>query len=256
MIKIKTREEIEIMKEGGKILAAVLFEVMKSAKVGVSEIELDKLAEKLILAKGAEPGFKKVKGYNYTTCISTNDVVVHGIPTDYKLKENDVIGVDCGVYYKGFYTDMAQTKKVRSEEAKAQNKDETDKFLETGENAMWKAIRIAKEGRRVGDISKAIQDEVEAQGYSVVRSLVGHGVGKELHEEPEIPGFLNKPISETPLLKENMTLAIEVIYNMGKSEVVYAGGDNWTIATGDGSLSGLFERTIMVTKKHPKVITQ
>jgi methionyl aminopeptidase len=255
MIKLKTDKEIAIMKEGGKILAEVLFEVAKNARVGVSELELDKLAEKLILAKNAEPGFKKVEGYNYTICISTNDVVVHGIPTNYKLKENDVVGIDCGVYYKGFYTDMAQTVRIKNKGLMIKN-DGVDKFLETGEKAMWQAIRIAKAGRRVGDISKAIQDAIEDQGYSVVRSLVGHGVGKELHEEPEIPGFLNSPILKTPLLKENMALAIEVIYNMGKSEVVYSNEDNWTIKTKDGSLSGLFERTIAVTKQCPGIITQ
>ncbi|KKQ37111.1 MAG: Methionine aminopeptidase, partial [Candidatus Levybacteria bacterium GW2011_GWC2_37_7] len=210
MIDLKTKQEIEIMKTGGKILADVLFEVLKNIKIGVSEIELDQLAEKLILEKGGEPGFKKVEGYKHAICISTNDVVVHGIPTNYKLKEGDVVGIDCGVYYKGFHTDMAQTVRIKDKGLRIKE-DEIDEFLKIGEKAMWEGIKAAKAGQRVGDISKAIQGIVEGQGYSVVKSLVGHGVGRELHEEPEVPGFLDGSILETSLLKEGMTIAIEVI---------------------------------------------
>jgi methionyl aminopeptidase len=255
MIHLKTKEEIKIMKMGGKILAEVLGEVMKRVEVGVSELELDKLAEKLIIQKGGEPGFKKVEGYEHTICISTNDVVVHGIPTNYKLKEGDKVGIDCGVFYKGFHTDMAQTTMVKGKELNKEYANDIDKFLKTGEKAMWDGIRAAKLGKRIGDISKAIQNTVEGQGYSVVRSLIGHGVGKELHEDPEVPGFLDGPILKTPLLKEGMTIAIEVIYNMGKSDVVYSGNDGWTIKTKDSSLSGLFERTIAITKRNPEIIT-
>ncbi|OGH24326.1 MAG: type I methionyl aminopeptidase [Candidatus Levybacteria bacterium RIFCSPLOWO2_01_FULL_39_24] len=258
MINLKTKEEIEIMRAGGKILADVLFEVLKHVRVGVSELELDQLAEKLILNKGGEPGFKKVEGYKHTICISTNDVVVHGIPTEYKLKEGDVIGIDCGVYYKGFHTDMAQTLRVSTQNSKlkTQNYNKIDKFLQAGEKAMWKGIKAAKPGNRIGDISKAIQGVVEGQGYAVVRSLIGHGVGKELHEDPEVPGFLDDPALETPLLKEGMTIAIEAIYNMGKSDVVYSGNDGWTIKSKDGSLSGLFERTIAITRQEPIILTK
>ena len=256
MIHLKTKEEIEIMRRGGKILAEVLFEVLKHAKVGVSELELDQLAEKLILEKGGEPGFKKVKGYKYTVCVSTNDVVVHGIPTDYKLKEGDKVGIDCGVYYRGFHTDMAQTVRIQSSKVKSQKSDEVDRFLETGEKAMQEGIKTAKQNKRIGNISKTIQDIVEGQGYSVVRSLIGHGVGRELHEDPEVPGFLDGPILRTPLLEKGMTIAIEVIYNMGKKDVVYSNSDEWTIKTKDGSLSGLFERTIVVSKQNAVILTR
>lgn len=255
MINLKTKEEIEIMRIGGGILADVLFEVLRNVKVGVSELELDQLAEKLILEKGGEPGFKKVEGYRHTICISTNDVVVHGIPTNYKLKAGDIVGIDCGVYYKGFHTDMAQTIRVKDEGLKT-NGDEVNKFLQIGEKAMWGGIKAAKLGNRVGDISKVIQDIVEEQGYSVVRSLIGHGVGRELHEDPGVPGFLDGSILRTPLLKEGMTIAVEVIYNMGKSDVAYSGTDGWTIKSKDGSLSGLFERSIVITKQGPKVLTE
>lgn len=255
MIHLKTDQEIRVMRAGGGILAEVLEEVIKHVKVGVSEIELDQLTEKLILEKGGEPGFKKVEGYKHAICISTNDVVVHGIPTNYKLKEGDKIGIDCGVYYKGFYTDMAQTTRVKSEGLKVKRLDDIDKFLQIGEKAMWEGIRAAKLGKRIGDISKAIQDTVEGQGYSIVRSLIGHGVGKELHEDPEVPGFLNDSILKTPLLKEGMTIAIEVIYNMGKRDVICSDSDGWTIKTKDGKLSGLFERSIAVTKAGPEILT-
>jgi methionyl aminopeptidase len=266
MIHLKTKEEIEIMRAGGKILAEVLFEVLKHAKVGVSELELDQLAEKLILEKGGEPGFKKVKGYEYAICVSTNDVVVHGIPTDYKLKEGDKIGIDCGVYYRGFYTDMAQTVRIQKSplrqgfegqaEVKSQKSDDVDRFLKTGEKAMWEGIRAAKQNKRIGDISKTIQSIIEEQGYSVVRSLIGHGVGRELHEDPEVPGFLNGSILRTPLLEKGMTIAIEVIYNMGKKNVVYSSSDEWTIKTKDGSLSGLFERTIAILEQDTVILTK
>lgn len=256
MIELKTGKEIERMMLGGRILAKVLLEVLSHVKPGVSELELNKLTEELILKNGAEPGFKKVKGYHHAICVSTNDVVVHGVPTNYRFKEGDVVGFDCGVYYKGFYTDMARTLRVRSQNLKGKSqKDKIDVFLETGKRALEEAIKAARVGNRIGHISKTIQEIIEGAGYSVVRSLVGHGVGRRLHEEPEVPGFLNLKIEETPLLKEGLTIAIEIIYNMGKSEVVHGEDDNWTIKTRDGSVSSTFEKTIAITKKGPLTLT-
>jgi len=197
--------------------------------------------------------FKKVKGYNFATCISTNDVIVHGIPGEYRLKEGDVFGVDCGVYLDGFFTDMSKTIRVRNSNSKLK-KDKIDKFLEIGQKALNEAIDKARIGNRIGHISKTIQDIVEKEGYTIVRELIGHGVGRNLHEEPEVPGFLVGDISKTPLLKEGMTIAIEVIYNMGKKEITYA-KDGWTIKTRDKSISGLFEHTVLITKKGPLIIT-
>lgn len=257
---IKTKEEIAIMQKGGKMLADVLFEVLKKVRVGVSEIELDRLAEKLIKEKGGEPAFKRVKGYRHTICVSVNDVVVHGVPSNYRLKEGDVAGIDCGVFYKGFNTDMAETRRVstiNNQQLTTNKKDEIDRFLEVGKKALGEAIKQAKIGNRIGHISKTIQDIVEEQnGYSIVRSLVGHGVGKELHEDPEVPGFLTLPIQKTPVIKEGMVIAIEVIYNMGKKDVIYAGSDGWTIKTADGKISGLFERTVAITRDGPIVLTK
>lgn len=249
MINIKTPKELEIMKKGGHILSQVMRELVSFVNEGVSEIEIDKLAEKLIIKKGAEPGFKKVNGYKYSVCLSTNDVVVHGIPTDYKLKNGDVIGIDCGVFYNGFHTDMSETVIVGKSED-----PEKEQFLKVGKIALEEAIREAKIGNHVGHISKTIQTIVEENNYSVVETLVGHGVGRELHEEPEVPGFLIEPIEETPKLKEGMVIAVEVIYNMGKPDLKLD-KDGWTLRTQDGSLGGLYERTVAITKNGPQVLT-
>jgi len=250
-ITMKTTK-IEAMTYAGKILGDVLSELVEFVKPGVTELDIDNLAEKLIRDKGGEPGFKKVPGYHHTICISLNDVVVHGIPTKRVVQEGDIVGIDCGVYYMGFHTDMAESVYVSS---KSQKK-EIRKFLDAGKNSMFAGISQAMAGNRVGNISKAMQEVIEDGGYSVVRNLVGHGVGKSLHEAPEIPGYLSGNIKQTPLLYEGQTIAIEIIYNMGKPGVVYSGTDDWTIVSEDGSLSGLFERTVLVTKDGPKLITK
>ncbi len=250
MINIKTPKELEIMKKGGQILSETMWELVSFVRPGVSEIEIDKLAQKLIIEKGAEPGFKKVDGYKYTVCLSTNDVVVHGIPTDYKLKDGDVIGIDCGVFYKGLHTDMSETVIVGEN-----NDSKKDKFLKVGKIALEEAIGEMKIGNHVGHISKTIQTIVEDNSYSVVETLVGHGVGRDLHEEPEVPGFLIGSIEETPILKEGMVIAVEVIYNMGKPDLKLD-KDGWTLRTQDGSLGGLFERTVAIVSKGPLILTK
>ncbi|HUD44278.1 MAG TPA: type I methionyl aminopeptidase [Patescibacteria group bacterium] len=257
MIDIKTPEQIKKMQIGGKILSDVVWAVCKAAKPGVSELEIDALAEKLILEAGGKPGFKLVEGYHHTICACTNDVVVHGIPSHYKLQEGDVFDIDCGVFYEGFHTDMCETVRIgnKSKEQRAKNNDEVDEFLATGKYALQEAIKQALGGNRVGHISQTIQRIVEGKGYSVVRSLIGHGVGKELHEDPEVPGYLDMPLMKTPLLKPGMTIAIEVIYNMGKLGVVYSGEDDWKIKTKDGSLSAVFERSVAITEGDPIILT-
>lgn len=256
MIDIKSPQEREAMRIGGRMLGNALNTVMRDISPGISEIEIDKKAERLIREQGGEPGFKKVKGYHHTICAATNDVVVHGVPSDYRFKEGDVVCIDCGVYYKGLHTDMAETVLVAGSKGQAlKGNKEKERFLQIGKKALAEAIKVAVIGNRVGHISKSIQDIVEGAGYSVVRNLVGHGVGKELHEEPEVPGFLDRPIAKTPLLKEGMTIAIEVIYAMGKSDVVYAGSDGWTIKMADSSLSAVFERTVLIEKDGPEILT-
>jgi len=252
MISIKTHEEVAAMRKGGKMLSDTLWEVMRSIKPGMTELEIDAFSEKLIREKGGEPGFTLVPGYHHTVCTATNDVVVHGIPTEYAVKKGDVICVDCGVYYKELHTDMAETMIVGGENAAS---PEVKRFLDIGKKALQAGINMAKAGNRVGHISKAIQDIVEKEGgYSIVRSLVGHGVGHELHEAPEVPGYVAKPLEKTPLLKKDMTIAIEVIYNMGGPDVMLD-HDGWTIRSRDGSLSAVFERSVVITEKGAELLT-
>lgn len=253
MIHVKSEDQIAKMKIGGKMLANVLFETLANVKPGVSELAVDELAEKLILTKGGEPGFKRVKGYHNSICVATNEIVVHGIPTKRTFEKGDIICIDCGVFYGGLHTDMAET--IYLDDPKDPKRKEKQQFLAIGKKALEEAIGVAKAGQRVGHISQVIQRTVEGAGYSIVRNLVGHGVGRELHEDPEVPGFLEKPLEKTPELKEGMTIAIEVIYNMGKPEVEYAGGDGWTIKSADNSLSAVFERTVLITKNGAEVLT-
>lgn len=257
MISIKTKEEIETVRQGGKILAEILEKIKKEVKPGVATIELDKFGEKLITQAGGDTSFKMVRDYQWTTCMCVNEVVVHGIPDKYNLKEGDLLGIDIGILYKGFHSDMAETvivPAVAKASAGKQN-EEKENFLEVGKEALAKAVGQAKVGNRVGHISQAIQKTLEAAGFSPVRALVGHGIGRKLHEEPSVPCLLRGNIEETPRLEEGMMLAIEVIYNQGSPEVVYKNNDGWTIRTADGKLSGLFEKTIAILSTGPEILT-
>lgn len=244
---LKTKEEIKIMAEAGRTTALALAEVGKHIKKGVSGLELDEVAEKVIRSQGATPSFQTVEDYKYTICVTENELVVHGLPTETPLEEGDIVGVDIGALYKGFHSDMAETFAV------GKLSPDAERFLKTGKEALEKAVASAKIGHRVGDISGTIQGVVEGAGYSVVRELVGHGVGTELHEDPLIPGVGKKGTG--PLLEEGMVIAIEIIYNQGKAPVALL-EDGWSIVSKDGSLSGLFERTVAITKKGPVVLTR
>lgn len=245
MVKVRNDYEIELMRKGGKIAALALKNALQSVKVGIKGTDIDKIAEKVIYEAGGDLSYKTVPGYNFATCITLNEQVVHGIPSDRPLQDGDLISIDLAVLYKGWHTDTAWTVLVKDQKEK-------DKFLKTGEDALWLGIAQAVDGNRIGNISSAIQQRVEGAGYSVVRSLVGHGVGKSLHEDPEVPGY---GVSGTGMvLKPGMTLAIEVIYTMGSPEVV-VGPDGWTFLTADKSLSGLFEMTVLVGKQKPEVLT-
>lgn len=242
----KTKQEIELIRKAGNISAQAMVEVEKKLKPGVSTLEIDEAVEKIFKKNGADSAFKKVNKYKHSICATPNDSVVHGIPDQAQLKDGDIVGIDLGALYKGYNSDMAQTFVIGSVP------ETTRKFLEVGERTLWKAVDQARIGNHIGDISATIQANIESCGYSVVRELVGHGVGKELHEDPMIPGIGNKGKGE--LIKEGLVIAVEIIYNQGKPQIVLL-DDGWTIATRDGSLSGLFERTIVVTKKGPVVLT-
>lgn len=250
MIPKKNHAQIKVMQEGGKRLSWVLSQVLKEIKPQVALWQLDRLAETLIKKQGGRPSFKMVHNYHWATCININEGIVHGIPNEYCLKENDFVSIDIGMFYQGFHLDMAQTVKVQTSKQKLTK----DNFLEIGEKALKKAIGMAKAGNRVGHISQAMEKEIKKAGFSPIEVLTGHGVGEKLHEEPQIPCFLAEKLEKTPLLENGMTLAVEVIYAQGKPDVVLA-NDGWTIKTADGKLSGLFEETIVVRKDQPLILT-
>jgi len=244
----KTPDEIALMQEGGAKLGAILQQLLDKAQPGVSLLDIETLADRLIRQAGGEASFKTVKGYQWATCLCVNDVVVHGIPTPYQLKEGDLLTIDVGLLYKGFHTDTAWTKEIL--------RKDNEKFLRVGEDALWQAIAQARVGNRVGNISQTIQRIIEGAGYGIVKTLVGHGVGRELHEAPQIPGFVKIPVESTPELISGQTIAIEVIYAMGRGAVVYSNDDGWSIASRDGSLTAVFEHTIVITEGQPQVLTQ
>ncbi len=239
------------MKEGGKKLSAILVELFNFAKEGINLLELESKAVRLIKESGGEPGFMKVPNYHWATCLNINDEVVHGVPKDYFLKNKDVLNIDIGLFYKGFHTDMSGTIFISNKKDKG-----IEKFLETGKKALKLAEKEAKDGNRVGNISQKIQEVIEKNGYNCARNLTGHGIGRNLHEEPTIPCILNKPIDETPIFKKGMTLAIEVIYTQGEPELIMNPKDGWTIKTKDGKISAVFEETIVISKNRPVVLTK
>lgn len=250
------------MRKSGEISAHVLKEVLDHIKIGVSGLEVDHLIEKKIVSLGGEISFRTVSGYKWASCITINEQVVHGIPTDRKFQQDDIVSVDLGVIYRGWHTDcawtvlvsgsMGQSKVTRLRRNSKSEEEEKKKFLQIGEHALWDGIANAVEGKRIGDISSAIQKKVESAGYFVVRALVGHGVGRTLHEEPEVPGYGEGGTGL--ILKKGMTLAIEVIYAKGTSEVVLE-KDGWTYTSADGSWAGLFEMTVIVGKERGEVLT-
>lgn len=237
------------MTDGGHKLALIRNKLVAAVKPGITTAELDKLADKLISQAGGQASFKMVPGYHWATCMNINQAVVHGIPSPQKLKIGDVVGIDVGLFWKGFHTDTSITVAVGSPTLSIQ------KFLDTGKKALNKAILLTRPGRRIADLSRGMQQTVETAGFSAVRALTGHGIGRQLHEEPAIPCFVVGSYSTSPKLVPGMVLAIEIMYNQGTSEVVYQNADGWTIATADGKMSGLFEETVVVTKTRPVIIT-
>jgi methionyl aminopeptidase len=250
MIALKNEEEIKVMREGGRRLREVLEKVLSEVKPGVSKAFLNQIAEAEIEKQRGKASFKMVPGYSWATCITINDEVVHGIPQEEVLENGDIVGVDIGIYYKGFHTDLATTVVVGN--GKIQGKK---KFLGAGERALKRAIKEAKVGNFVADISLAIQNEIESSGYSTVKNLTGHGVGRQLHEQPSIPMFFKGSRKKTVKIKKGMTLAIEVIYNQGSDKVVLE-NDGWTISTLDGKISGLFEESVAVMGDGPLILTR
>ena len=256
MIKLKTEKEIALIREGGKILAEVISAVMKKVKPGVATGELNDLAEALIKQAGGKPSFKNYRAawsesvYPAALCVSLNEEVVHGIPlAGRKIKSGDIVSLDCGLEYKGFFTDMAKTMI-----AGKTNDKKIGHLIQVTEEALFKGIKRIRPGKKLSEISKAVQAHVEKNGFSVVKQLVGHGVGYKPHEEPQIPNYFDPYFKDMPL-QVGMVLAIEPMVNMGGWEVETL-DDDWTVSTLDKSLSAHFEHTVVVTEKGYEILTK
>lgn len=256
MVTIKKPQEVKTIAAGGKILADILEQLFDQVKPGVKTLDLDKLAEKLIIQAGGKPSFKNFKGraeekpFPTTICASVNNQLVHTPASDYELKEGDIFTIDIGMRYPaegGFYTDMARTRAIGPVSPLAR------KLIKVTKQALEIGIAQVKHGNHVSDISKAVQKYVEASGFSVVRQLVGHGVGYEVHEEPRIPNFFDSKHTDVEL-KNGMVLAIEPMVNVGEYAIKTL-NDGWTIVAADGGLSAHFENTVAVTEAGSKILT-
>lgn len=250
---IRNAYELKLMRKSGRIAALALKKALDCVKVGISGLELDKIAQREIYKLGGELSYKSVPGYNFATCITVNEQVVHGIPTDRIIEDGDLVSIDLAVNFKGWHTDSAWSVLVGNRKSEIGNRIEKENFLKVGEEALWDGVAKAVEGNRIGDISFAIQSKVEGAGYHIVRSLVGHGIGRKLHEEPEVPGFGEKKTGIP--LKAGMTLAIEVIYTKGSGEVIL-GTDGWTLSSADGSWAAVFEMSVVVGREKAEVLTR
>ena len=247
MIKIKSQEEIELMREAGRITRDTLKVVEDSIRVGISTKELDKIAYDYIKSQGATPSFKNYCGFPGSICASVNDTIVHGIPSNnIILKEGDIISIDCGAKYKGYHSDAARTFPVGKVDAKVK------RLLKITEQSFFEGIKDLKSGAFVGDISHRIQTFVEKNGYSIVRELVGHGVGSHLHEDPMVPNY--GKAGSGPRLNANAVIAIEPMVNMGDKNVVFM-SDGWTCKTRDGLPSAHYENTVLITESGVEILT-
>ncbi len=246
MITIKNAHQLEAMRQACKITAAARALAGEMVRPGVTTRQIDKAVHDFIVSQGAKPSFLNYSGYPASACISVNATVIHGIPSGYVLKEGDIVSVDVGAYYKGFHGDCAATFPCGAVSAQAQ------RLIDVTKQSFFEGLAFVKPGHRVSDISHAIQTYVESNGYSVVRAFVGHGVGAQLHEEPEVPNF-GAP-GHGPRLLPGMTLAIEPMVNMGTHEVRVL-KDRWTTVTADGKLSAHYENTVLITDGEPEILT-
>lgn len=246
MILIKNESEIEKIRKACRIAGWTLKEIGKAVRPGITTSELDEIGEALILKQGALPAFKGYRGYRHTTCISVNDQVVHGIPLSYKLMEGDVVSVDVGAIFEGYYGDTAQTFAAGEVSSQAR------KLMKCGSECLDLAIKEARPGKHIGDISSVIEKRAARDGFSVVKDLYGHGVGKDLHEDPLIPNF--GKAGEGPELKPGMVLAIEPMVNAGGSQIVTL-TDGWTVVTRDRKLSVHYEHSVLITKGEAEILT-
>jgi methionyl aminopeptidase len=246
MIIYKSQAEIDLMREAGGILADALVHLQSMAQPGVTLLDLDREADRFIRARGCVPGFVGYEGYQHAICTSVNDQVVHGIPTNRKLREGDLLSLDAGLIYRGFWADAGLSVGVGKVSPQAQ------RLIDVTRESLDKGIEIARVGNRIGDISAAVQQHVERAGFSVVRQFVGHGIGRDMHEDPQVPNF--GIAGQGPLLKPGMVLAIEPMVNAGGPDVALL-GDGWTVVTVDHSLSAYFEHSVAITPDGPEILT-
>ena len=246
MIYLKTQEEVELLRENNLLVSATLAEVGKNIRPDITTLELDRIAEEFIRSHGAVPGFLGYGGFPNTLCVSVNENVVHGIPSNYALREGDIVSVDCGTILKGFYGDSAYTFGV------GEIAPEVEQLLRVTKESLYKGVEKAVAGGRVGDISAAVQAHAEKYGYGVVRELVGHGLGREMHESPEVPNYGRRGTG--PLLKEGMVICIEPMINMGSKNVVFE-RDGWTVRTKDRKPSAHFEFAVAIRNGEADVLT-
>lgn len=250
MVNLKTDEEIETMRKAGEIVRRVYGEVRKDMKPGITTNDIEKKTKELIYTYGGEGSFDKVPGYRWVTCQPINEQIVHTPPSDRVLKDGDVLTIDMGVFLEGYHTDFADTFIV------GDPKDvDTVKFLKKGQETLNKALALVKAGNRIGQISQLIQDEIEGAGYHIVKPLTGHGLGKTLHEEPMVPGFLHTAVNKTYKMLPGLTIAVEVIYGQTSGEMRHEKGSDWSLVTADSGLSAQFEHTIAITDKNSHILT-
>lgn len=250
MITYKSDEEIEYMAEGGRRLRQVTSALVPFVKSGMTTQMVEDEAVRLLTGQHVDISFNKVKGYRWATCLPVNEQVVHTPPSGKILKDQDVLTIDIGAYFQGFHTDYATTFVVD-----ACRDEKVGKFLQVGQRTLEKAIAKAMAGQHIGVISKEIEKNIYGNGYHVMEELTGHGVGHELHEDPFIPGFVDKPIEKTVRLKPGMVIAIEIIYSMGTEQIAYEKGNDWSIITADRSLSACFEHTVAITDRNAVILT-
>jgi len=248
VVSLKSPREIDLMKDAGRIVVLVLSKIKETARPGVTTADLDKVAERLIREEGAVPAFKGYRGFPANICISINEEVVHGIPGPRVLRSGDIVSVDVGVKLKGYYSDGAITIPV------GQINKERERLLAVAQEALKRAIEKVKPGAKLKEVSAAIQETAESQGFSVVRKYVGHGIGRKMHEEPQVPNFVDSSFKLNLTLKPGMTLAIEPMVNAGTYEVKTK-KNGWTVVTADGRPSAHFEHTVALTANAAEVLT-
>ena len=246
MIAIKSERELSAMRQACKITAAARALAGEMVRPGVSTKQIDRAVHDFIVGQGAKPSFLNYHGYPASVCISVNDTVIHGIPGGYTLKDGDIVSIDVGAYYQGFHGDCAATYPCGTVSAEAM------RLIEVTKQSFFEGLKMMRPGHRVSDISHAIQTYVESNGFSVVRTFVGHGVGAQLHEEPEVPNFGNP--GRGPRLLKGMTLAVEPMVNVGVYDV-HVLKDGWTVKTNDGKLSAHYENTVLITDGEPEILT-